>query len=269
QMRVVTAQVQTEVAYRHATEERLCAFWESFAGISPKNGLSVFNLPPTLFLLADVADRIVRDSQRNDDQQATVTRTREVDMAHWRQGKYERKERTPLPESDFPSVAPKQHIFHLRIDGEGRLIRFPIERIWFSPTRERPPEDIPREWVWEASNKPTSSNSYYWKRSGEGEELPGIRIVGSLDLDLFDRIKKGRRPQVQYEFLLPWQHSTRIGPEDYAQAREGYPLHLFAPVLPFLSPVLMPYTLLIGIVGQAEESRFLLLGNIASILPFS
>lgn len=268
QKRAVAMEAQAEASRRRATEQRLCDFWEAFAGIPSEKGLSVFHLPPTLFLVADVKDDLIRAQQMRDDGASAVARAHMRNFASQSQRRYER--RTPSSkETEATDRTPiKQKMFHLRVDGEGRITRFSVERVWFSPSPEHPPADIPREWIWQPERNATRSNSYYWKRIGDGEELSSVRIVGFLDLKLLDRLNEERGSLVSPERILPWQCSARVDSEDYAQARKGYLPHLFRSVLPFLSPIGTSLTMLIGVEECDRDPHFLFLGYVVKILSF-
>jgi hypothetical protein len=100
--------------------------------------------------------------------------------------------------------------------------------------------------------------SYYWKVSGEMQEMPGCRLLGSMhrDASLDD---DGKNVRVSALLQGP------ICQDHYRQVREGFTDQEFRLALPHIRPALRVDDYLVAVRLEHADLRFLLLGQIRAI----
>lgn len=159
----------------------------------------------------------------------------------------------PRPLPFLTSVACSQ--FELCIGKSGEVTIQELARI---PSEGVSEHELPSREEWIMRAVPAESQGYFLKPQGEAQVLQG-KILGSLPESC---VTGGRADEdsPKVEGLIPAQVRT----EDFQVAKDGYPLHDFERLLPFLKPMIVSRHHVV-VANTQPELRFKVLGCVRHI----
>ena len=223
-------ELTTSQERQQEAENCLLDFWKNFIsqGENNNNQLSVFNLPPTCFLVANTLERIICLQQ---------------------------------------GVNPlfyKESSFDLEVDSKGKLTKFPVKQIRFAKEKEDKStegiEYLNGEWTYISGSR--GKHSFKLKRTNQnGESLDGVRLIGAIDNEKFVKVSQDLK---SFRLLLPYDENPG---EKTKMVKDGFAWDIFRHYAKFMSPIINYGDLLVCVKNDdsIDDFRFFVTGKVNQI----